>query len=253
MAFFPLLLGQSESTGLPDTGPNPIGLFDGVVARNLDFLNHPEEIQTLLVQMNLVWAVIFVIVGGTCILHGYRWHKVLLIMLAAMLGLWAGVSVGRHVGSPEIASACMALLFAVLSWPLLRYTVALFGGLAGAFAGATLWTALGQDPSQHYMGAILGLVVVGMLAFMTYRPVVIILMTVGGASLLVLGAIAAMLEVEAWQQGLLTAMEENTLLIPIIIGSATAFGAVFQFSGGMKGMNDMANKADKSKAKPANA
>jgi len=250
--FVPALLAQTGADpSLADTGPNPIGLFDAAVRRNLDVLNHPETLADVLTQINIVWAGIFVVIGGMCVLHGYRWHKILLIVLAGLLGVWAGVTVGEHVGTPEIASACLGGLFAVLAWPLLRYAVALFGGLAGAFAGANVWTALGHDPSLHYMGALLGLVIVGMLAFMTYRPVVIILTTIGGASLLVFGAIAAMLHVEGWRGGMLEAMQANTLLIPIVVASAAAFGAVFQFGGGMKGMNEMANKADKSKAKAA--
>lgn len=238
--------GGAGGGAVPD---NPVPLFDSALRRNLDLLNHPEELQRIFTQLNMVWAVIFIIVGGLCVLNGYRWHKVVMVLLAGMGGVWAGTLLGQHVGSVTIAATCLALLFAVLAWPLLKYVVALFGGLAGAFAGANLWTAIGQPPDMHYVGALVGLIVVGMLAFMTFRVVVIVLTSVGGASLLVFGVMAAMMHVQSWRGGISDAITTNTLIVPMIVASAAALGAVFQLGGGFKGLAACAEKADTSKAK----
>mgnify|MGYP007011831415 CR=1 FL=1 len=250
-----ILLAQSNSSGdgtpmLADAGRNPVAVFDEVIRGRIDLLNHPAEIEQLITNIHYVWAAIFGVVGLMCVLQGYRWHKILVIVLAALGGVWAGVAFGEHVGSPEIAAACCAGLFAILSWPLLRYSVAVFGGLAGAFAGANIWTAIGQDPSQHHIGALVGLVVAGMLAFMAFRTVVIMLTVVGGATLLVLGAMAGLMQIEAWQRPIIDFITNTPLVMPVIVGSVALIGAVYQFSGGTKGMCEMANKADTSKAKP---
>ncbi len=238
--------GGAASGG--QSGRNPFRALSAVLRENLDVLARPEALTSLLQRIDIVWSVIFIVVGGLCVLHGYRWHKVMMIVLAALAGVWSGTVLGDRVGSEEIAAICLAVLFAMLAWPLMRYSVALFGGLAGAFAGANVWTAIGQDPNHHWMGALMGLIVVGMLAFMTFRMVVIVLTTVGGATLLGLGAGAAFLQVEAWRGGILTALTENPLIFPIMVGSGAALGAVYQAGGGIKGLNESANKADPKKS-----
>ena len=245
--------GGSSDGALPSSGENPFGLLKGSLRENLDILARPDALTGLLGRIEIVWAVIFIVVGGLCILHGYRWHKVMIVLLAALAGVWTGMLVGDRVGSEEIAAICLAVLFAMLAWPLMRYAVALFGGIAGAFAGANVWTAIGQDPAQHWMGALVGLIIVGMMAFMTFRMVVVVLTTIGGATLLGLGAGASLLQVEGWRQGILDSLNTHPLIFPILVGSAAFLGAVYQFGGGVKGLNERANTADPQKAAKAKA
>lgn len=254
---FPLtVLAQADgasSGALPHSGENPFRALSTVMQENLDVLARPEALTSLLQQIDIVWSVIFIVVGGLCVLHGYRWHKVMIVLLAALAGVWAGTFLGDRVGSPEIASICLAILFAMLAWPMMRYSVALFGGLAGAFAGANIWTAIGQDPTQHWMGALIGLIIVGMLAFMTFRMVVVVLTTIGGATLLGLGAGASLLQVEPWHDAILRSLSQNPLIFPVLVGCAAGMGAVYQLGGGVKGLNERANKADPKKAPKAKA
>ena len=170
-----------------------------------------------------------------------------------MAGYWVGATAAPQIGQPIVASACFAVLFAVLAWPLLKYSVALFGGLAGAFAGANLWSALDMGADQHKIGAAIGMVVLGMLAFMAFRAVVIVMTSIGGASLLALGALGAMMKVDAWESSLTSGLAEHPRAMPVVVASAAVIGAVVQFSGGVKGMHAMANKADTSKSKEKKA
>jgi len=249
----PFTLAQSEDGGSwftdSDAGPNPIPVINAQIREHMDFLNHPDELSEMLGQISLVWAIIFLVVGGLCILHGYRWHKWVILILAAMSGIYGGMLLGEEVGGTRIVAVCMAVLCAVIAWPLLRFAVALFGGLAGAFAGANAWTALGFDSGIHEHGALIGLIVIGMLAFLAFRIVVILLTSIGGASLFVLGSLAALMHNDAWQGGMVESMHSNPLIVPILVASAAAFGIVFQLGGGLKGMNERANAADPTKKK----
>jgi hypothetical protein len=248
----PLSLGRSKGESmfdLSETGESPVTVVGNALQGKLDVLAHPDTLQRIISEINIVWASIFVIVGILCVLHGYRWHKILLVMLAAMMGVRAGTLLGDRVGSVEIASICLAVLAAVVAWPLMRYAVAIFGGLAGAFAGANAWTAMGYPPDDHHLGAIIGLIVIGMAAFMAFRLVVVLLTTIGGATLLVCGALAAMTQVESWRGGILNSLDDNPLIVPMVAASAAAFGIVFQIGGGLKGMSERADRADPTKAK----
>lgn len=251
-----LPLAQStpeDGATLPDPGPSPLTIFSDSSVRRADMLNHPESLAQALSDLNIVWAVIFIVLGGICVFNGYRWHKIVIVLLAGLGGVWAGVEFGDDIGNQNVTAAGLGVLAAVLAWPLLRYAASLFGGLAGAFAGANVWTAIGQPPDQHYVGAIVGLIIVGMLAFLAFRGVVVILTTVGGSTLLCLGAIAAMLEVEAWRDAVIDGMTEHTTVVPFVVGSVAVIGAVLQIGGGLKGLNTLSNNADTAKKQPANA
>ncbi|MFM9957799.1 MAG: hypothetical protein ACKVZJ_06965 [Phycisphaerales bacterium] len=235
---------DSLARALSGAGVNPFKSMQDRLNGKWDFLVDPKSLNDVLSQVHIVWACIFIIVGALCVLNGYRWHKGVILLLAAIMGLYAGTMLGERIGGTNVVAACMAVLFAVAAWPMLRFAVALFGGLAGAFAGANIWTALEFPTAQHQYGAVIGLVVVGMLAFMAFRAVVILLTSIGGASMLVLGFMAALMQVESWQGGMSDAMNSNRLIVPIITASVAIIGAIYQFGGGVSGLNAMASKAD---------
>ena len=242
-----------STAALPDPGPSPLAIFSDASVRRADLLNHPEKLAQVLTDLNIVWAVIFMVLGGICVFNGYRWHKLVIVLLAGLGGVWAGVEFGDSIGAQTIVATSLGLLAAMLAWPLLRYAASLFGGLAGAFAGANIWTAIGQPPEQHYVGAIVGLIIVGMLAFLAFRGVVVILTTVGGATLLTLGSISAMIEVEAWRTAIINSMTEHPVVVPFIVGSVAVIGAVLQIGGGLRGLNSLANNANAPKKAAAKA
>ena len=252
-----LPLGQTApeegGAALPDPGPSPLAIFSDSSLRRADLLNHPEKLAQALTDLNIVWALIFMVLGAICVFNGYRWHKLVIVLLAGLGGVWAGVEYGDTIGAQTIVATSLGLLAAMLAWPLLRYAASLFGGLAGAFAGANVWTAIGQPPEQHYVGAIVGLIIVGMLAFLAFRGVVVILTTVGGSTLPCLGAIASMIEVEAWRNAVINGMTEHPTVVPFIVGSVAVIGAVLQIGGGLKGLNTLSNNANATKKPTAKA
>lgn len=232
-------LGQ----GATDTVGSPIELLNTMMNSRMDLLNRPAELTDALAQLGMVWSVIFVIVGAICVLNGYRWHKTVILVLSSLTGIATGLLLGPRLGVGEVIAACsLALLFAVVAWPVMKFTVAVFAGLAGAFCGANVWSALGYEQSQHYVGAIVGLLVLGMLAFIAFRLVIIMFTAIGGASLLVLGTLAAMLRVEAWNQGIISSLGERPLVVPLIAGVAALMGVVIQQGGGLGGLLDAANR-----------
>lgn len=243
-----LLVASSQKGGALDAGPNPLVAINSRLWRHIDILNHPGPLTDTLQQISLVWAVIFLLVGGLCLLNGYRWHKVVIVVLAVLTGIWAGTVLGQRLGNPPVIAACLAVLLGVVAWPGLKYAVAVFGGLAGAFAGANLWTAAGFEPGMHQMGAVIGLITLGMLTFLAFRWVVIALTVVGGSSLLVFGVLAGLMRFDAFAPSVAGAIDRNPLMVPIIAGSAAAVGVVVQFVGGVQGLKASADRAESSAA-----
>ena len=119
-------------------------LFDTVTAlfSRADALARPQELVSILQNLMVVWAVVFIIMGVMCMLNGYRWYRVATITLALLVGLFAGYGLGKAIQAPYIVAACLGLLMAVLALPLMQYAIAIFGGLVGAFVGANVWSGL---------------------------------------------------------------------------------------------------------------
>ncbi|TVQ32475.1 MAG: hypothetical protein EA376_05525 [Phycisphaeraceae bacterium] len=249
---------QTNAAGA-DTGPlnaagaSPIAVFENGFSGRIDLLNHPENLISVLTQVHPVWAGIFVVVGALCILNGFRWHKIVIVLLSGMLGVAAGMWLGDRIGGAHtVTGVALTALFMILALPGLRFAVALFGGLAGAFVGANAWTALGGTPDMHHFGAMFGLIALGMLAFMTFRLVIVLFTTILGASLLVLGALALMLTVEAWRGAISESLTVNSLVVPLVVTVTALIGIIVQQGGGLKGLNTAANNASAAKKpKPA--
>ena len=164
---------------------SPMEAFSGAVAR-LDLLNHPEELLTALAGMHIVWASVLVVVGALCVLNGYRWHKWVIIICAFLMGLVLGKLLSQQMGQSRIVMAAIGLLFAVAATPFVRYAVAIFGGLTGAFIGANAWSAFSDSPDSHLAGAAMGFIAMGMAAFLMYRLVIVLFTSIGGGAMAVI-------------------------------------------------------------------
>jgi hypothetical protein len=67
--------------------------------------------------------------------------------------------------------------------------------------------------------------------------------------LLIFGVLAAMMYIDAWENALATSLQNKPLIVPLIVACAAGIGAVIQVGGGLKGLNEQADKADPVKQK----
>ena len=221
---------------------SPMEAFSGAVAR-LDLLNHPEELLTALSGMHIVWASVLVVVGALCVLNGYRWHKWVIIICAFLMGLVLGKLLSQQMGQSRIVMAAIGLLFAVAATPFLRYAVAIFGGLTGAFIGANAWSAFSDSPDSHLAGAAMGFIALGMAAFIMYRLVIVLFTSIGGGAMAVLGILTLMLHVPTWESAIRSSLEANNMLLPLLVTVTAVTGLVLQHSS-IKAGDQEAEKAE---------
>ncbi|MEX0887755.1 MAG: hypothetical protein WD009_15090 [Phycisphaeraceae bacterium] len=232
-----LTLAQTEPSGSSNA---IINLFETVIPvfSRADTLAHPAKLVEHLSALSIVWAVVFIIAGTCCLLKGYDFYKPVTIMLAALVGLFAGYWLGLHINAPFIVAGSLGLLFAVCAFPLMKYAVALFGGLAGAFVGANVWAgiayALGQTttytlpPNTYWVGALTGLLVCGMLAFIVFNLSIVLFTSVSGATIAVLGAIALLLSFEPWRAAVAEGLTASHLIVPLLVLVPAAIGLILQ-------------------------
>lgn len=250
-------LAAAPANGGDKLDGSPFAVLTEQFRKGMDVLMRPDDLAEALTQINIVWAGVMVVLGIICTFQGYRWRKTVVLILAALCGLWAGSALGGQLGSGAmIAALALAMLFAIIALPLMKFTVAFFGGLAGAFLGANLWSMLAppEQQSSVQLGAVIGLIAMGMLAFIAFRVVVIVFTSIVGSTMLVLGMLSMLVGLGVWQGDLGATMTDNRMIVPLIVAVVALIGGVIQHGGGLVKLIEQADNADKKPdAKPAKA
>lgn len=218
-------------------------LFDTVVQlfSHGDTLAQPQQLVHSLQALSVVWSVVFLIVGLLCLLNGYKYYRVATIIMAFLIGAFAGYWLGQKIQAPFIVAGCLGILLAVAAFPMMKYAVALLGGLAGAFLGANLWSgfahALNHGAHTHipdqafWIGALVGLIVCGMLAFVVFKLSIVLFTSVSGATLAVFGALALLLSFKPWEASVAQGITASQLVVPLLVVVPAAIGLIIQHSG----------------------
>ncbi len=249
-----------ESAAAPTGGSRSLmvgelrNLFDSMTSifSRGDALANPEHLLDGLQSLGLVWAVVFITVGLLCLFNGYRWYKFATVTTALLLGLFAGYWLGSQLGAPFVVAGCLGALLFVVAFPLMKYMVAALGGLAGAFLGANLWAGIARtvqklaheraaaenataaaeqmllNPNDYWVGALIGLIVCGMLAFILWKLSIVVYTSVSGSTLAVIGVLALLLSVDAWQPTIREGLTASYLVVPLLVFVPAAIGLILQ-------------------------
>jgi hypothetical protein len=203
-----------------------------------DALAQPQVVVDHLKTLSVVWAVVFIIVGVLCLLNGAKFYRVATVGIALVMGLFSGYWLGEKIGNPLIVAGCCGVLLAVIVFPLIKYAVAVFGGLTGAFIGANLWAGFAhainkgaetQIPADAYwIGALVGLLICGMLAFILFKLSIELFTSVSGSTVAMLGALALLLSFEPWQESVTQGLTANQLIIPLLVFVPAIIGLILQ-------------------------
>ncbi|RPI62263.1 MAG: DUF4203 domain-containing protein [Planctomycetaceae bacterium] len=216
----------------------------------------PTQAQFLdyLTSMDVIQAGVLLVCGLVYMLYGWKMFRILIIVNAAMLGAVLGSKCGAMLQGQNMPLYCGlggAVVLAVLAWPLMKYAVCLMGGLAGAFLGFTLWhyvTNAAQSASVNeyaWVGALVGLVIMGLLAFIVFRVTIVIFTAFQGSLLVVPGIMALLMLSQSLKPNILRAMNDNPHLLPLLIFVPAVIGIAFQLT--------TTDKAPAKKPEPAKA
>ena len=197
----------------------------------MDILTRPDRLLDDLSKMPLVLASVILVVGILCVLNGYRWHKWVIVAMAAILGIGVGHILSQQMGKSLIVAIALGILFATIATPMLRWTVAVFGGMTGAFLGANAWTLVNASPAEaKWAGAAMGFIAMALLSFVIFRIVVVMFTSIGGAAMMVLGGITCLMQVPGWEPAIRNSLSTNHHLIPLLVTVAAVAGFVIQES-----------------------
>jgi hypothetical protein len=222
-----MILAQQGSDGAAaesGSSEGSVSIFDQLI-----ILFRPEELLDQLSRIPLILAAVVVTLGILSIFNGYRWHKWLVAVLAFVIGLGLGWHFSQQMGRSVVVAAAVGGLFAIVATPLLRITVALFGGITGAFIGANAWLGFEIQPTDgHWAGAVIGFIVVAMLSVVLFKLVVVMFTSVGGAVMAVCGTITLLMYVPEWEPAVRNSLTQHQLLVPLLLAVAATSGFVVQ-------------------------
>jgi len=197
-------------------------------------------------SMGMLQAILLLACGLVYLLYGWKVFKVLVVVNATLLGTIVGVQVGAMIkgGGGNMSLYCGiagAVIFGALSWPLMKYAVSIMGGLAGSFLGYAIWNygarmAGVEEPGKYaWAGALIGLVALGLLAFIIFRVTVVTFTAFQGAMLTVAGILAIALKYDMPNANIRTAFTNNPHLLPLLILVPAVIGFAFQYAANNKG------------------
>lgn len=195
-----------------------------------DYLDHLRILHPAAALAMAVLSVAF-------LARGWKFYKYLVVADALVAGGLAGATIGAQTGRLHMdiyLAIGLALIFAAAAWPLMKGSVCVLGAAAGGAFGYVLWyygaQSLGYPDlaTSAWAGALVGMVIVGMLTFIAFQTTVIIGLGLQGALMLVSGIFALMFRVDGWNLSLTNEINGNTFFLPLMILIPGAVGIIYQ-------------------------
>jgi hypothetical protein len=173
-------------------------------------------------------AAFMVLMGVVYLLFGFNIFKGLVIFNAAVLGATVGWAIGEHTGGSLPLAITCSFIFAVITFPMMRWAVAITGGLCGIAIGVSMWRTFNLDPNFAWAGSGMGLIFFGLLTFILFRGCVMTYMSLQGAAMLIFGLLALLFKYEGMSPRVHYCLHCKPFLLPMMIFIPTVLGILFQ-------------------------
>jgi len=186
---------------------------------------------TYITSLNLVEAITFMSFGVVCLLYGWRVFKILVVISFALLGLFLGISVTDKIvglNSQLWGGLIGMVLLAVLSVPLMRWSVCILGAVAGGILSSGIWYACGLTERYILAGALIGMVAGGMISFIIFKVAVILFSSLGGSCLIVVGFLALLYLYPQTSERVEEIIFTKKWFLPTVLMAPTLIGVILQ-------------------------
>ena len=184
------------------------------------------------------WATILIVLGLVYLVFGYFIFKWLVTLNAVIAGCVLGVWAGGRFGQPIPAAVAGGVVAAAVTWPSMRFAVALLGGAFGFGLGVSVWNGLAYDPRYAVAGGLIGLVFLAMLSFVVHKQSVILFMCIQGSLMLVVGAVTLTYKIDGLGDPLHAALVDHRLILPLALFIPALAGLIYQNTGAAEADDD---------------
>jgi hypothetical protein len=173
-------------------------------------------------------AALLIVAGVVYLLYGYQFFKWLVALNAALAGACVGAILGQNANAAVPCAVVGGFIAAAITWPTMKYSVAVMGGLFGAVLGASIWQTVGLDMHFAWSGAGMGLILFGLLAFIIFRGSLMMYMSLQGAVMLVFGVLGLIYKLNDVGPAITSKMTVAPFLLPMAIFIPAIVGIIFQ-------------------------
>jgi hypothetical protein len=178
-------------------------------------------------DMGMGMAMLLLLAGIVYLLWGAKIYHWLVLLNACVVGAITGASAGRSAGIEIPLAIAGALLAGASAWPLMKWAVAVMGGIFGAILGGTIWRLCNLDPNFMWTGALVGLISFGLLSFILFHACVVMYTSLQGAVMLIF-AVLGMLYRANLSIDLTRHMAVRPFLLPMAVFVPTVIGIIYQ-------------------------
>lgn len=181
-----------------------------------------------LVNSEFFFPIAVLVLGALILLFGFKAYQSLVVFNFILLGFWVGSKLGERVQIATVSAVIGAVLLGAVSWPLMKYAVAVCGGLIGALVGMVIWAYFQYPMDLVWAGGLAGLILLGMLSFVLFKASIILFSSIQGAIMLVLGGAALLIRYTPWTQDLQNGFNGKPILMPLLVASLAILGLIYQ-------------------------
>jgi hypothetical protein len=179
-------------------------------------------------KMGPLPAVLLIIGGIVFLMFGYSFYKGLVTINAAIVGAALGAIVGQKLGGALPGGILGGFCAAAVTWPMMRWAVAVMGGIFGALLGASLWRSAGLDPGFVWNGAAMGLITCGLLCFIVFKGSVMTYTSLQGSVMLIFGLLGLVYNYKPVAEAITRGLTVKPFLLPLAIFIPTVLGLLYQ-------------------------
>jgi hypothetical protein len=179
-------------------------------------------------SMGALTAAMLVLAGVVYLLFGVYAYRALVTINAAVLGAYVGALVGEKAGNPTAGAMVGGFAAAAITWPLMKYAVAVMGGVFGLLLGASVWRACGLQPNYAWSGGLTGMVLFCKLSFLLIRGSVMMYKSLQGSVMLVFGLIGLIYKYQELAPRVSESLSQRQFLLPLFIFIPATLGLIWQ-------------------------
>jgi hypothetical protein len=179
-------------------------------------------------NMGALTAAALVLAGVIYLIYGVNAYRMLVTLNAAVIGAYMGGLLGDKAGNATAGAMVGGFAAAALSWPLMKYAVAIMGGIFGMCLGASIWRAAGQDAAYAWSGGGMGLIFFGMLSFLVFRGSIMMFMSLQGSVMLVFGLLGLIYKYQDVSPKLTEGLTARSFILPMLIMVPATLGLIWQ-------------------------
>jgi hypothetical protein len=207
-----------------------------------------HDLLTFCQNMGIGTALLLILLGAVYLLYGWSAYKVLITLNVALVCGYIGAIVGQQLGGFVLAGAFVAAVAsAALAFPLIKWAVAVMGGLCGSLVGASLWLSADLPPDLAWAGAMTGLVGFGLFAFILFRGSIIMYTSIQGAMMVIIGGLGLVYKYQEFSPAVTQGISTQPFMLPLLVFVPAMVGLIYQQFCSPGGAPAGAGSADKKK------